>query len=192
MSASFAKSQAFHIDVSEEHCIPLEFADGTTAISTGIVRDMPWTFVGIQIEYSTNVCVLPDLPADIVLSYGFLCSTNAFVTHESSFSYDEDQGQSDTWTLSVIRIASRLIKGSKSVFPGRYTMVADLSLNLTSQANVNLQRLRPSHLTQKKYGATGSPQNWRCIAMAKIMRKVCSMTRNRPTLHSARVDGEVS
>lgn len=117
MSASFAKLRGFKVDASDKHHIPLEFADGSTTLTTGMIEHVSWTFEGTREPFYTNVYVLPNLPADMLLSYDFLCHTDAFAARESSFydlHCDLDCVDTRRSSLNVVQIASKWIERAKS------------------------------------------------------------------------------
>lgn len=111
MSERFAKSSVFEIDDDEQHQISLEFFDGSTARARGVVKDVAWRYGVDEQTHPTNVYVLPNLPTNLVLGYGFLRHTQAFVKHEHDFRHAKDLESEDTSMLGIIRKLQRARKG---------------------------------------------------------------------------------
>jgi hypothetical protein len=112
MSARFASANGFEIDDAEQHRISLQFADGSKARARGVVRDVAWRFGVDDQTHPTDIYVLSTLPVDLVLGYGFLCQTKAFLQHGDDFRHVEDHEQEDTWRLCVIRVLKRAMKAA--------------------------------------------------------------------------------
>lgn len=121
MSSSFVEKHGFRVDTSAECQIPLEFANGNKANTSGMVRSIPWEFAGSTTAHITGFYVLPDLPTDMVLSYDFLRDTNAFVSHKDDFWTDPRTNGTDSSSLNVIRIGSWM-EGFRSTFSCECTL----------------------------------------------------------------------
>jgi hypothetical protein len=111
VSKAFAITNGLLIDTSAEYVINLEFIDGSTTPTHGIIRNTTWSFgramddainpdVPIKDwEYGsdgtsedTYICdfyVLDGLTTPIILSVDLLLGSNAFKTLPCKFSYDE-------------------------------------------------------------------------------------------------------
>jgi hypothetical protein len=108
MSAKFAKANGFDTDEDEQHRILLGFADGSTAKARGVVKDMAWKFGADEQTHLTDVYVLPSLPVDLVLGYGFLCRTDAFLGHKQDFWHVDDPDRRNVrLRLCIIRRLKR-------------------------------------------------------------------------------------
>jgi hypothetical protein len=110
MSAKFAIAHGFEIDDDERHRISLGFADGSTARTRGVVRNVEWRFGGDDQIHLTDVYVLSGLPVDLVLGYDFLFHTEAFSEHEQDFWHVGVLEQEDFWMLLLIRVLKRAMK----------------------------------------------------------------------------------
>lgn len=110
MSERFAKSNVFQIDDDEQHRIPLEFVDGSTAKACGVVKDVAWRYGADEQTHPTDVYVLPKLPANLVLGYAFLRQTDAFVKHQLDFWHAEALGTGATSMLGIIRMLGKIKK----------------------------------------------------------------------------------
>ena len=89
MSLAFAEQHGFEVITNAEHRILLQFADGSTATTVGMVRDMNWSFGSSEVQHHINVYVLEELQTDLILDNTFLYDTNAFVAHERDFLDDQ-------------------------------------------------------------------------------------------------------
>ena len=80
ISERFAREHGYDIDTDAEYRMPMQFGDRRTAEAVGMVRGVSWTYDGQGRKFSLNAYVLPSLPADLILGYGFLRDTDAFTT----------------------------------------------------------------------------------------------------------------
>jgi hypothetical protein len=83
ISKAYAQKCGLHIDRDPPNMINLEFVDGSTEWTNGIVRNVPWTVEG-TIRY-WDFYVLDSLCEDLILSNAYLTETNSFVNHADSF-----------------------------------------------------------------------------------------------------------
>lgn len=113
MSLSFAREHGFEVIANPEHRILLEFADGSTATTVGMVRDMNWSFGSSEAQHHINVYVLEELQTDLILDNTFLYDTNAFVAHERDFWTTNGGTLGDGWMVSIIKLVGRVLKGSR-------------------------------------------------------------------------------
>lgn len=116
MSAAFARANGFEVDNNKQHRISLGFADGSTARARGVVKDVAWRFGADEQTHLTDVYVLSGMPEDLVLSWDFLCQTEAFLEHEQDFWYVEDLAWEDVWRLCVIQVLKRAMEGAEVEF----------------------------------------------------------------------------
>jgi hypothetical protein len=103
MSLSFAEQHGFIVNTSPRHQILLEFADGSTATSVGVV-DIEWKFKSSEILHRIHACVLKGLQTELILDNTFLHNTDAFVSHEEDFWICNCYTFEDYWMISVISI----------------------------------------------------------------------------------------
>jgi hypothetical protein len=109
MSLEYAQARGYHIDRDKEHRKRLEFVDGSTADTLGLVDDFEWKFKPSEPgAYHPNVYVLEGLHADVLLSYDFLMETQAFSVYAESF---EDVGgieldDVDAWDACFARLVT--------------------------------------------------------------------------------------
>ncbi|KAK5725195.1 hypothetical protein LTR17_013147 [Elasticomyces elasticus] len=122
---AYARGRGFSVNRDPIYHVPLQLGDGSFDRTSGIVKDATWAWAYGVTQGEVSLCgfyVLRNLPCDVLLSYDFLDSTEAFTRQSSWFEYDDDDvNADDTWTLSTItkvpefmrRLRQRL--GSKSI-----------------------------------------------------------------------------
>jgi hypothetical protein len=120
MSLAFAEQHGFIVDTNAKHRILLQFADGSTATTLGIVRDMNWSFGSSEVQHHIDVYVLEELQTDLILDNNFLYDTNAFVVHERDFWTADSEILGDSWMVSIIKLVDRVLKGSRPTNSGKY------------------------------------------------------------------------
>lgn len=113
MSASFAREHGFAVNTAEIHQKDLEFADGSMATTMGIVEAVDWSFKTSQDSHWLEVYVLEGLQTDLILDNTFLIDTDAFVMHEDDFWVDDDNSSDDLWSISIIKLVDKALKGSR-------------------------------------------------------------------------------
>ncbi|KOS19812.1 hypothetical protein ESCO_005787 [Escovopsis weberi] len=84
MSGQFARRIGLQVDESFENWLEVEFADGTTEWTSGVVRNVPWTVGDETIRCDFHV--LEDLRVDVILSKDYLFGMNAFSEYGKFFS----------------------------------------------------------------------------------------------------------
>jgi hypothetical protein len=126
MSASLAAQHKLKVNTDAKHCVLLEFADGSTANATGLVENLEWAYGDTAIPYRIDVYVLPELSVDLLLGYGFLHGTNAFVAYEGDFWSGDDvekQTVADeaaiTWLLWIIKLVRKAVNDQRNWRPRR-------------------------------------------------------------------------
>lgn len=115
MSASFAKRHEFHVDTSERNRIILEFADGSSATTMGVVKSTEWEYGSAAAGSGDrlDVYVLEGLAEDVILSYDFLSATDAFVKYESDFwTNDGEDDLGVDWIFNIIKLVSKVLRRS--------------------------------------------------------------------------------
>ncbi|KAK2595013.1 hypothetical protein QQS21_007267 [Conoideocrella luteorostrata] len=103
ISSEYARKIGLHVDRGFKSCIEVEFPDGTTEWTSGIVRDVPWTVGETTIRCDFHV--LDDLCVDVVLSKNYLFDLDVFSKHEEYF-FNVDSG-ADISHLCNIRLLGR-------------------------------------------------------------------------------------
>lgn len=119
MSASFAREHGFAVNTAETHRKDLEFADGSMATTMGVVEGVEWNFESSRDSHWLDVYVLEGLQTDLILDNTFLLDTDAFVLHEDDFWVDDDQSSDDYWSISIIMLVDKALKGSRWDTPGK-------------------------------------------------------------------------
>lgn len=111
ISAEYARMRELVLDDSPQHRRTLQFIDGSTAETSGIVHGLEWKFNSeLRTVHTTDFYVLKDLPVDVLFSDDFLHETDAFIRHEDSFEWDDSgleesfEAYNDAILLNVIRI----------------------------------------------------------------------------------------
>lgn len=121
MSLSFAEEHGFEVITDPEHRILLQFADGSTATTLGMVRNMEWSFGSSGAQHHIDVYVLEELQTGLILDNTFLYDTNAFVAHERGFWTTNGGMFGDGWMISIIKLVDRVLKGSRLTNSGKYS-----------------------------------------------------------------------
>ncbi|KAK3623177.1 hypothetical protein LTR56_021759 [Elasticomyces elasticus] len=115
ISETYARQRGFSIDRDEIYQVPLQLADGSLDWTSGVVKNATWAYGLARDE--TVLCdfyVLPTLMCDVLLSYDFLDSTEAFKRQQFCFKYDDEaQDHDEPWTLSTITKVPRMIEKLK-------------------------------------------------------------------------------
>ncbi|EEU45686.1 uncharacterized protein NECHADRAFT_80820 [Fusarium vanettenii 77-13-4] len=78
VGAAWARANNFKIDQGPEHRLPLELGDGTRISTTGIVRDVTWTFGDSREKVCSDFYVLDALSADVVFGGDFIMERDVF------------------------------------------------------------------------------------------------------------------
>lgn len=103
ISNDYAQKIGVTIDRDCENWLEVEFADGSTAWTSGVARNVPWTVGGKTIRCDFHV--LDDLCVDVVLSNDYLFETSAFSEH-SDWLFDTNS-EEDLFQLCNIRLIGR-------------------------------------------------------------------------------------
>ncbi|KAK5164484.1 uncharacterized protein LTR77_009690 [Saxophila tyrrhenica] len=86
ISEAYATSNGFVIDTAFEHQKDLQFADGSSGRTSGVVHNLKWSYDDSKEEVSkVDFYVLDGLECDVLLSYDLLGETQAYTKHESTF-----------------------------------------------------------------------------------------------------------
>ena len=120
MSTKYARSRGFYIRKSQRYRIEVTFADGSRAVTRGIVKGVAWQFGSSPEEtYCRNVFVLDDLQCDFILSYEFLEETNAFARYKDSI-VEVESDDADVPGFFGLREERNVFGNIKKKFKGRH------------------------------------------------------------------------
>lgn len=100
ISSAYARKIGLTVDSDSENWLELELADGTTAWTSGVVRDVSW-----NVGWKTVRCdfhVLDNLCVDVILSKNYLFALNTFSENSDSF-FDIDS-EENLFQLCNIRL----------------------------------------------------------------------------------------
>ena len=116
-SETYALESGWEIDRSPEHCIPLEFADGSTGRTNGVVKNLSWEFSSSPARsHLTDVYIYRDLECPLLLGYGFLRDSAAFEDHADSFErLDYKDPDSALGHLSIVKISQERADGGRTL-----------------------------------------------------------------------------
>ncbi|RYP14826.1 hypothetical protein DL765_006127 [Monosporascus sp. GIB2] len=103
ISSAYARKIGLTIDLDSENKLKVEFADGTTSRTRGVVRDVSWNVGGKTVR--CDFYVLDDLRVDVILSKNYLFDLNVFSEHRDCF-FDTDLSE-DLFQLCNIRLIGR-------------------------------------------------------------------------------------
>jgi hypothetical protein len=105
VSRAYARSLGVKIDDDPAGFLQIEFADGTTAWTSGVVRDVSWR-IGMT-EVSCDFYVLDDLCVDVVLSNDYLFEFNVFTECNHFFLDVGLEDEQEFWKLCNVRLISQ-------------------------------------------------------------------------------------
>jgi nucleoside phosphorylase len=104
LSERYARELGLEIDYSPEHQLELEFADGSTRFTQGIVHGMKWQFGDEGEHICADFYVLEGMPVDVVLSKHFLVETDAFTERNEFFlNLEFEQNLSELLSIRLVR-----------------------------------------------------------------------------------------
>lgn len=131
MNESFARNKGFLIDNSPRNRLTVQFADGSTASTTGMTYGVKWEYGlgGMCKEHTLDFHILPDAPADVILSDDFLYDTEAFAEYDC-YLIDEDEDGDDAEDEGYL-FAIKLLR--KQVQQGACGQVSFLPRLMTSR-----------------------------------------------------------
>lgn len=84
IDSAYARKIGLYIDNDPNHLLEVEFADGTTAWTRGVVHAVPWDVGGKTVYCDFHV--LDDLSVDVILSKDYLFHMNVFSEHADCIS----------------------------------------------------------------------------------------------------------
>jgi hypothetical protein len=83
-----AMRMGLHIFEGDSYTTEVEFVDGSTAFTTGMVRDAEWCFgADVSKAQSIDIHVMEDIPCDLILDKSLLWDAQAFHEHQNLFVY---------------------------------------------------------------------------------------------------------
>ncbi|KAK3939470.1 hypothetical protein QBC46DRAFT_315924 [Diplogelasinospora grovesii] len=82
MSRKYARKRGFEIQREGVDQLELEFADGSTGLTQGVVKNATWTFDDDGRSVETNFYILDGHPVDVILSNDFLFDFNVYSQYE--------------------------------------------------------------------------------------------------------------
>lgn len=97
VSQDFAERMGFKIHRKRKHRVWVTLADGSEALTAGMVMNAEWRFsrsngLPSDLGFTENLLVLENMPCDMVLSGEFLHRTQAFATHtRRSLAVEQDE-----------------------------------------------------------------------------------------------------
>jgi hypothetical protein len=103
MDEDYARSLQLPIEDDEDHIVHLQFADGSTAKTSGMTYGVRWEF-GLQCnatEHSLDFHILKNAPAKIILSDEFLFETNAFSEYECHLVEEHQEEDPEEYFLVI-------------------------------------------------------------------------------------------
>ncbi|KAK4888648.1 hypothetical protein LTR27_012492 [Elasticomyces elasticus] len=202
MSEAYAYQRDCSIDRDRKYQIPLQLANGTVDRTVGIVKNVEWHYGSTQDE--TLLCdfyVLPNMMCDVLLSYDFLCSTEAFTKHQPWFKYDNKALPPDgKWSLSTITKVPKLVQKLKQRLESKSK---DAQLANTAQApqkalqnweREKRQLLREHEMNEAQILLLPSEQQdiVRATFAGKWQPAYDKHMRSRPGFHPLAIDGSAA
>ncbi|OIW26520.1 hypothetical protein CONLIGDRAFT_478787 [Coniochaeta ligniaria NRRL 30616] len=103
ISRDYAEKMGLAIDGGCENWLEVEYADGSTAWTSGVARHVLWTVGGKTVRCDFHV--LDDLCVDVVLSNDYLFKARVFSEHSDCF-FDTDS-EEELFQLCNIRLIGR-------------------------------------------------------------------------------------
>ncbi|KUJ08345.1 uncharacterized protein LY89DRAFT_341474 [Mollisia scopiformis] len=101
ISESYCQARGLKVDKGKAHSLEVEFVDGSTSFTSGVVRGVDWTFGTSGESIQCDFYVLKGLPVNIVLSNGFLFDLDVFSRFEEDFDVET---HTDLPALFVMRL----------------------------------------------------------------------------------------
>jgi hypothetical protein len=82
VSAEYARRRGFCVQKGRERQVEVQFADGSSAWTEGVVRGLEWEFGDAGGKVVADFYVLGDLPVDVLFSSDFLFEHDVFGMHD--------------------------------------------------------------------------------------------------------------
>lgn len=128
ISTALAKRRGWIIDSSPAHRVQVQFADGSTVFTRGLVSGLDWDFGNGEQPVNCDFYVIDDLPVDAVLSSDFVLELDLFSSKYKTFFvqpnpwHQDDDGAlfCNIRSLKPLgKILSEFFRGSSSSSPAR-------------------------------------------------------------------------
>ncbi|TRX97957.1 hypothetical protein FHL15_001167 [Xylaria flabelliformis] len=101
VSWDYAWRHGLRVDSNPNDIAEVEFADGTTVLTDGIVRDAIWSSSGHSIR--CDFLVLNDLPVDVILDKNYLFDMDVFSSCTANLMEDDDIEHLDACGVRLVR-----------------------------------------------------------------------------------------
>ncbi|KAJ8123428.1 hypothetical protein ONZ43_g620 [Nemania bipapillata] len=102
ISRRYARRLGLKVESGPGNIVEVEFVDGTTALTDGIVRDVAWSSGGHSIQ--CDFLVLDNLSVDVILAKDYLFDMDVFSNCSANFTEDEDIEQLDIYGIRLVRV----------------------------------------------------------------------------------------
>lgn len=89
VSGDYARRHKLKVERGLENRLELEFADGSTSFTNGLVRDAEWIFGESEERVICDFYVLEQLPVDVVLSNAFVFDLKVFTEYSGYIVQEE-------------------------------------------------------------------------------------------------------
>jgi hypothetical protein len=116
ISASYAQKLGLRVNKQFRNRIEVEFADGSSTITAGMVFGVDWMFGDAGAVFKCDFHVLNNLPADVILSNEFLWEQDAFRTYDQYFYNLELSGSPELSLITHIGYFSDKLQSLYEVF----------------------------------------------------------------------------
>lgn len=104
MSRDYARRLGLEIESGPGDIVEVEFADGATALTDGIVRDVVWASGGHSIQ--CDFLVLDNLSVDVILAKDYLFEMDVFSDCKEYLTEDNDIQHLDIYGIRLVRVFS--------------------------------------------------------------------------------------
>ncbi|KAI0873034.1 T-complex protein 11-domain-containing protein [Hypoxylon argillaceum] len=104
MSRDYARRLGLEIELGPGDIVEVEFADGATALTDGIVRDVVWASGGHSIQ--CDFLVLDNLSVDVILAKDYLFEMDVFSDCKEYLTEDNDIQHLDIYGIRLVRVFS--------------------------------------------------------------------------------------
>lgn len=108
VSESYARENGWIIRRRAEDHIRIQFADGSTGWTSGVVEDLPWEYISdLDQQHRADFYVYDGLETSLILGNELLEDSDAFAAHPDDFVWlDDVSAENDQGRLSIIKICS--------------------------------------------------------------------------------------
>ncbi|KAF5005889.1 hypothetical protein FDECE_7702 [Fusarium decemcellulare] len=159
VSSQYARDNNLDIDPGLEHRCGLEFADGSTALTAGIVRDVTWTFGDSGHSIRCDFYVLDGLSVDVVLSAEFIFKLKVFSSYRRFMVYfDSTSHFLELYNIRLISKYGRKLKRLESLSINDMNSPEAFSHRSIKAERVRCDRIRDAII---KLPPEQRPEAWR-------------------------------